>query len=65
MHPPITISPDASLREAADLMLEHEIHRLVVVDPRDPNQIPLGVISTSGMVAQMTASDSIWQTDRA
>jgi len=27
-----TISADASLREAADLMLEQEVHRLVVLD---------------------------------
>jgi CBS domain-containing protein len=65
MQPPITVSPNASLREAADLMLEHEIHRLVVVDPRDPNRIPLGIISTSDMVAEMAAPESIWQTDSA
>jgi CBS domain-containing protein len=61
MHPPITVSPDASLREAADLMLKHEIHRLVVVDPRNANQVPIGVISTSDVVAEMAAPDSIWQ----
>lgn len=62
MNPPITISPTASLREAADRMLDHEIHRLVVVDPGDPAQIPLGLVSTSDIVAEMAAPNSIWQT---
>ncbi len=60
MHPPITIGPDATLREAADQMLE-QVYRLVVVDPEDPARIPLGLISTSGIVAEMAAPDSVWQ----
>jgi CBS domain-containing protein len=61
MHPPLTIGPQASLRDAADQMLTHEVHRLVVVDPEDRAQIPLGLISTSDIVAEMAAPDSVWQ----
>lgn len=62
MHPPLTIHPEATLREAADMMLEHEIHRLLVVDPGDPDGMPLGLISTSDIVAEMAAPTSIWNT---
>jgi CBS domain-containing protein len=61
MRPPLTISPDASLRDAADLMLKHEVHRLLVVDPADPDHMPLGLISTSDIVAEMAAPGSPWQ----
>ncbi|HVN62018.1 MAG TPA: CBS domain-containing protein [Gaiellaceae bacterium] len=61
MHPPITIGPAASLREAADLLLEHEIHRLVVVDPDDPDAVPLGVVATTDIVAEMAEPGSVWR----
>jgi CBS domain-containing protein len=61
MHPPITIEPGASLREAADLLLEHEIHRLVVVDPDAPDSLPLGVVATTDIVAEMAEPGSVWR----
>ena len=61
MHAPITIGPEASLREAADLMLEHAIHRLVVVDPRAPESVPLGIIATTDIVAEMAEPGSVWR----
>ncbi|MBI3760505.1 MAG: CBS domain-containing protein [Chloroflexi bacterium] len=62
MQPPIIIGPEASLREAADLMLKYHIHRLIVVDPSRPNEAPLGLISTSDILAEMAAPESVWQT---
>jgi len=62
MHAPITIHPDATLQQAADLMLKHHVHRLVVVDPAHPDGIPLGLVSTSDIVAEMAAPGSVWQT---
>ena len=53
MHPPITIGPTATLREAADLMLAQRIHRLVVVDPAHPEGMPLGLISTADIVGEI------------
>lgn len=61
MHRPITIHPTATLREAADAMLQHHVHRLVVVDPAKPDGMPLGLISTSDIVAEMAEPGSVWQ----
>jgi CBS domain-containing protein len=61
MKAPLTITPDASLREAADLMLRRHVHRLVVVDPASPDGLPLGVISTSDIIVGMAAPASVWQ----
>jgi CBS domain-containing protein len=61
MHPAVLIGPQASLREAADLMLVHHIHRLVVVDPTRPQAMPLGLLSTSDIIAEMAEPGSVWQ----
>jgi CBS domain-containing protein len=63
MREPITIAPNASLRDAADNMITHHIHRLLVTDPVEPNAIPLGLISTSDIIYEMGQPDSAWQTD--
>ena len=61
MHPPLTIDINASLREAADKMIQNHHHRLVVIDAEDPNAFPLGLISTFDIVAEMARPDSVWQ----
>lgn len=61
MHPALTIDINASLREAADMMIQNHYHRLVVVDKDDPDAFPLGAISTFDIVAEMARSDSVWQ----
>ena len=61
MHDALTIHPTASLREAATLMIEKHHHRLVVVDPKQPDGIPLGVISSFDIVAEMARPGSVWQ----
>jgi CBS domain-containing protein len=61
MHAPVTIEPGATLREAADRMLQHEIHRLVVVDPAAPQSVPLGIVSTADLVAEMAQPGSVWR----
>ncbi len=52
-HPAITVSPSASLQEAARLMTEHRVHRLVVV--AEPDGGPVGVISESDVVREIVA----------
>ncbi len=61
MHPPITVSAQATLAQAADLMLGQRIHRLVVVDPDDPGSFPLGLVATSDIVKEMSAPGGEWR----
>ena len=62
MHPALTININASLREAADVMIKSHHHRLIVIDEDDPDAFPLGVISSFNIVAEMARPGSIWQT---
>jgi CBS domain-containing protein len=59
--PLITADPDLALTDAADLMITHEVHRLVVVDPSAANGTPIGIVSTSDIVAEMAQEHSVWQ----
>jgi predicted transcriptional regulator len=52
-HPAITVPASASLKDAARLMSDHRIHRLVVVAANDA--IPIGVISESDIVREVAA----------
>ncbi len=52
-HPAITVSASASMQEAARLMTEHRVHRLVVV--AEPDGGPVGVISESDVVREIVA----------
>lgn len=61
MHTPLYIQMSASLREAADMMIANHHHRLLVVDPGQPDSMPLGIISSFDIVAEMARPDSIWQ----
>lgn len=61
MHPSQTIHINASLQEAADLMIKEHHHRLIVVDEEDPDAFPLGVISSFDIVAEMARPGSTWQ----
>jgi len=60
MNPPVTIYPTASLREAADTMIAHHYHRLVVVDPEQPEAFPVGIISSYDIVNEMARPGSVW-----
>ena len=61
MHPALTININASLRAAADLMIQKHHHRLIVTDDDDPDAFPLGIISSFDIVAEMARPGSIWQ----
>jgi CBS domain-containing protein len=56
-----TIDINASLQQAADLMIQNHHHRVIVVDINDPQSFPLGVISSFDIVAEMARPGSIWQ----
>jgi CBS domain-containing protein len=61
MHPALTIDIHASLREAAEKMIQNHHHRLVVIDKNDPDAFPLGAISSFDIVAEMARPGSVWQ----
>jgi CBS domain-containing protein len=60
MHPVLTIRPTASLRQAANLMIEHHDHRLVVIDPERPEAVPVGILSSYDIVNEMAQPGSVW-----
>lgn len=59
--PSITATPDLALAAAAELMIEHEVHRLVVIDPARNDGAPIGTVSTSDILAEMADERSVWQ----
>jgi CBS domain-containing protein len=61
MHPALTIDINASLREAADMMIQNHHHRLVVIDKKNPDAFPIGALSSFDIVAEMARPDSVWQ----
>lgn len=46
----VTVSPEARLRQVADLLLEKRIHRVVVVREEGGHQTPVAVVSDSDLV---------------
>lgn len=64
MTTPITCVPELPLADAADLIIRHEVHRLVVVDRSRGQTAPVGILSTSDIVAEMASEASVWQRRR-
>jgi CBS domain-containing protein len=62
MHPPLTIDMNATLQEAAKLMIDNHHHRVLVIDPDHVDSLPLGVISSFDIVSEMARPNSVWQT---
>ena len=61
MHAMLSVDMHASLREAADLMIQNHHHRVIVLDKNDPDAFPLGIVSTYDIVAEMARPGSVWQ----
>lgn len=61
MHQMLTVDIHASLREVADLMIQHHHHRVIVIDKDDPDAFPLGIVSSFDLVAEMAKPGSVWQ----
>ncbi|MGC8788094.1 MAG: cyclic nucleotide-binding/CBS domain-containing protein [Anaerolineae bacterium] len=56
----ITISPDATVKEAVDLMLKHNIRRLLVTEKTPEGERPVGVISTTDVIRDMREQPWFW-----
>ena len=61
MHDPLVIKSDASLQEAAKMMIDNHHHRMLVTDPAHEDSLPLGVISSFDIVSEMAKPESVWQ----
>ncbi|MGA2442641.1 MAG: CBS domain-containing protein, partial [Tepidisphaeraceae bacterium] len=58
-RPPITVWPDATLRDAANEMILHDVGRLVVADPANRRRA-IGIITRSDLLrAQRRALDDM------
>jgi tRNA nucleotidyltransferase (CCA-adding enzyme) len=53
--PPVVIDADASVHEAAELLVRRRIHRLVVVDPRSGSVV--GVVTATDLLAGLAAAE--------
>lgn len=56
----IDIEVDQPAKAAADLMLEKDVHRLIVVEIEGDERKPVGIISTTDLVKEMRGSRWIW-----
>jgi CBS domain-containing protein len=61
MHSPLLIDMDATLQEAAQVMIDNHHHRILVIDPTHKDSLPLGVISSFDIVSEMARPESVWQ----
>jgi len=53
----VTVSPEASIEEAARLMKVHGIHRLVVTQQQEGKSIPIGIVSMTDIVREMAKGE--------
>ncbi len=56
----ITVTPEAKVTEAIDVMVKNRIHRLVVSEPEGDKVLPVGVLSTTDIVREMRGSKWTW-----
>jgi predicted transcriptional regulator len=56
----ISVSEDATVKEAAKRLLQSNIHRLLVVDEADK---PLGILSTTDIIREMRGARWVWYLD--
>lgn len=49
----VTVTPQALLKDVAAQMLDHHIHRVVVIQPEDGRRRPVAVVSGSDLVYHM------------
>jgi CBS domain-containing protein len=56
----ISVSEQATVKDAARKLLESDIHRLLVVDEDDK---PLGILSTTDIIREMRGARWVWYLD--
>lgn len=53
----VTAQPHTPLREVAQYLLDHQIHRVVIVNSEQGRQRPLAVISAADLIYHMTSEN--------
>ncbi|HDN79446.1 MAG TPA: CBS domain-containing protein [Chloroflexi bacterium] len=56
----ISVTPDTPVEEAARLMLERDIHRVVVANNTERGKEPIGVLSTTDIIRDMRGPRWVW-----
>lgn len=54
------ISPDATVEEAIETLLEHRVHRLLVTQPGKRGKVAVGVVSTTDIIREMRGQTWYW-----
>jgi CBS domain-containing protein len=56
----LDIASEAPAKEAAQLMLDKGIHRVLVIETQEGERRPVGILSTTDLVKEMRGSRWIW-----
>jgi predicted transcriptional regulator len=56
----VTIAAEATVQDAVDLMLKHNIRRLLVTEQTSQGERPVGVISTTDVIRDMREQPWFW-----
>jgi CBS domain-containing protein len=56
----VDVTPDAPISEAVRRMLEHDAHRLLVVEESAEGKRPVGVLSTTDVIRAMRGPKWVW-----
>jgi len=56
----IDVAPTVPVSEAVKLMVEHDIHRLLVTEMTPAGKKPVGVFSTTDVVKEMRGARWVW-----
>ncbi len=62
MRQPIVCDVDLPVRDAIDVIISNEVHRVVVTDSSVGHDAAVGILSTSDVVGEMAQEGSVWQT---
>lgn len=55
-----SVSPEASLAEAVEMMLQHRVHRVLVAREEGGVKVPLGIVSTTDVIDAMWGRPWLW-----
>lgn len=56
----VTVIADAPVSQAVELMLKHDIHRLLVVEETPAGPQPVGILSTTDVIREMRGPKWVW-----